>query len=254
MHHSCRLVNSAFLLTNLFGTLVLAAPPPLEYRLSGDLGVGVFATQGIVRGVDDTMLVLPYIYADYGRYFARLDTLGVKVLGVGYGYLELIARVNFDGFATDAPPLRGLTQRAHSVPLGVGSFQRTAIGGFFLNAFHDVNKSNGHLYEAIYATKFKIASTSAYPVLGVEYRDKIFVDYYYGVASDEATASNITRYQPDGALNPFLALQVEIPLAPAINFSIYWRHKWLANSMANSPIIDKNAVGSGFLSMSYRIE
>lgn len=223
-------------------------------RPVGDLGLGAFATQSIVRGDDDTLLPLPYAYLDYGRFFARLDTLGVKTFGMGYGFLELVARVNFDGFDTDVPELQGLEKRSHSIPLGIGTFQKTPIGGIFLNAFHDVNDSGGNLFEAIYAAKFMLGGVAFYPQAGVEYRDGKYVSYYYGVTPAEAAASGYPQYEPGGALNPLAALQVEIPVAGNIFLNLYWRHKWLDSSITNSPIVEKSAADTGFVALSYRFK
>lgn len=166
-------------------------------------------------------MVLPYAYVDYGRFFARLDTLGVKTFALGYGYVEMIARVNFDGYDTDVAELQRLAKRSHSIPLGIGTFQKTLIGGFFIHAFHDVSYSRGHLFEAIYATKFTVNRVLIYPMLGAEYRNMSYTRYYYGVSEADSTVNGIPTYEPAGAFNPFVALQVEFPLTNTMNLNFY---------------------------------
>lgn len=249
-------LNKIFLsvMIGLTFSSAVADQEPLPNRPIGDLGLGAFATQSIVRGDDDTLLPLPYAYLDYGRFFARLDTLGFKTIGMGYGHLELVARVNFDGFDTDVPELQGLEKRSHSIPLGIGTFQKTPIGGVFLNAFHDVNDSGGNLIEAIYATKFMLGPVAFYPQAGVEYRDEKYVRYYYGVTPAESAASGYPQYEPGGAFNPLAALQVEIPVHGNVFLNLYWRHKWLDDSITDSPIVEKDAADTGFVALSYRFK
>lgn len=220
----------------------------------GDLGLGAFKIQSVARGDDDTLSILPYVFVNYGRAFARLDTLGMKTLPAGYGHLELIARISTDGFDTDVPELEGLKSRSRSMPLGVGTFQRTPAGAVFLHAFHDVNDSGGNLLEAIYSAKFTLGNVSAYPLLGAEYRDAKYVRYYYGVSESESAASGKPQYRPDGALNPIAALHVKIPLTETVNLNLYWRRLWLDSTITDSPIVTRTSKDTGLVAVSYQFD
>ena len=74
-----------------------AQPVPISYKLTGDVGAAVYGTQSIIRGKNNQTTVLPYLFTDYGRFFARVDTFGMKTLPIGNGYLELVGRVSQDG-------------------------------------------------------------------------------------------------------------------------------------------------------------
>ena len=235
-------------------TLATADTAPFQDRLIGDLGLGAFATQSVVRGGSDSLTVLPYAIATYGRYFARLDTLGAKTLPVGFGHIELIARINFDGFTSDTPELQGLNRRKHSVPLGIGTLQKTPVGAFFLNAFHDVNASSGNLIEVIYGAKFTLGPVTAYPLFGAEYRDMTYVSYYYGVSPSESVASGKSEYRPAGALNPIAAIHADIPIMKTVKLSLYWRRLWLDSAIANSPIVANSTKDNAFVAISYRFD
>lgn len=220
----------------------------------GHLGLGAYSIQNIVRGRDDALVVLPYTYLDFGRFFTRLDTFGVKTLFGGYGYLELVARVNFDGFDTGAAGLRGLAKRSHSLPLGAGTLQKTPAGAFFLNAFHDVNGSGGKLFETLYAAKFTLGRVALFPLLGAEYRDAEYVRYYYGISQAESAASGHPVYRPGGAFNPLVALHIETPLTHTTVLTFYWKRKWLDEPVTDSPIVEKSTVDSAFIALSYEFK
>lgn len=239
---------------SLMSAHAAAEQEPIQNRLIGNLGLGVYATQSSVRGRDAAPVVLPYAYIDYGRFFARIDTFGAKTIPMGSGYLELVARINFDGFDTDAAGLRGLATRAHSLPLGVGTLQKTPVGAFFLNAFHDVNHSGGKLFEAIYAAKFTLGHVAFFPLLGAEYRGAKSIRYYYGVSAAEAAASGHPVYRPGGAFNPLAAMHVEIPVTNSAWLSVHWRRKWLDESITDSPIVQKSTVDSAFMALSYEFK
>jgi outer membrane protein len=235
-----------------------AQNPPAEesfpLKIDGDIGVGVYYTRSIIRDRRESALVLPYAYFDYGRLFARIDTFGVKTVKIGYGYLELAGRVELDGFKTNTPGLQGLHGRKNSLPLGIGTMQETPVGALFVNAFHDVSPSSGNLFDATYIASFTMQRITVYPQAGVEYLSKRYVDYYYGVLPQEANGSRYGRYQPGGALNPFVAAMLEIKIAADWNLNVFARHKWLAGAIHNSPIAGSKGMDTVFASLAYRFK
>ena len=223
-------------------------------KIDGDIGVGAYYTRSIVRGKSEPVSVLPYGYFDYGRAFVRIDTFGIKTARVGYGYLELVGRVMLDGFKADTSSLQGMTDRKDSIPLGIGTFQETPVGGFFVNAFHDVNKSNGNLFEALYVGELKASRFTFYPQLGAEYLSGKYTSYFYGVSAAESAASRYSAYQPGGAFNPFAAVLIDTELTRDYHLNFYMRHKWLAGSLQDSPIVGRKTMDTAFISLSYRFK
>lgn len=225
----------------------------LPLRLQGDLGAGVYRTRSIVAGTSNVLDVLPYADLEYGRAFARVDTFGIKTVKMGDGYLELAGRVRQDGFGTQKL-LQGVHGRKNSVPLGVGSLQITPVGAFWINAFHDVRASHGNLLEAIYGAELKIARASVYPLLGVEYQSSNYVRHYFGISATEAASSHYAVYQPAGALNELLGVIIDIPLTGEYHLNGYVRRTWLADSIRESPIVNRPYLDTGYLSLSYRFK
>ncbi|KAF3998327.1 MipA/OmpV family protein [Glaciimonas immobilis] len=225
----------------------------------GDLGFGAFEspsdTRGEIRSKRSSTRVLPYAYLDYGRFFARVDTFGIKTFKMGYGYFELAGRITFDGFKTSNSALRGLTNRKNDIPLGIGTFQETPIGAFFLNAFYDVNQSHGTMLEGLYTAEVKAGSINFYPQIGAEYRNANFVNYYYGITPAESAANGHYKvYEGKGTINPMVALQVEIPLNKFWVVNLYGRYKWLGDGIKNSPIVVKKTSQNYFVSLAYRFQ
>lgn len=223
-------------------------------HVDGDIGLGAYYTRSIVRGKSDQVSVLPYGTFDYGRMFMRLDTLGVKTMKIGYGYLEVAARFSQDGFRADAPDLHGIGNRQSSLPLGVGTMQVTPVGAFLINVFHDVAKSNGNLAEAIYAAELGTPDLMLYPLAGVEYQSAEYVRYYYGISAQEAVSSQYAVYQPGGSFNPLLGAMLDIRLTEKCHLNLYARRKWLGNAIQSSPIVGTHTFDTAFIALSYRFE
>lgn len=223
-------------------------------RIDGDVGLGVYYTRSIIRGRIDPAVVLPYAYFDFGRLFARIDTVGVKVLKMGYGYLEFAGRVELDGFKTSTPALLGINERKNSLPIGIGTLQETPLGAVFINALYDFNSSAGKLYDITYIGKLGSKSVTVYPQAGLEYLSKQYVRYYYGVSVQEAATSRFVHYRPGGALNPFVATMTEVSLSEDWNLNVFIRRKWLGGTIANSPIVGRKSMDTAFIALAYRFK
>lgn len=224
----------------------------LALKPDGDLGAAAYYTRSIIRGKSESALILPYANIDYGRLFARIDTLGVKTLKLAYGYLEIAGRVELDGFKADTASLRGLDSRRDSIPLGFSTLQETPVGAWYLNAFHDVAKSAGNLADVTYVVSVASGRVTVYPQIGVEYLSRRYVDYYYGISPRESLTSRYGYYRPGAALDPYVAALIEIRATERWNVNVLLRQKWLAGSIADSPIVDRRGASNMFVSFAYR--
>ena len=231
-----------------------ASAEEFKAEIVGDIGLGGYYTGSIIRGNQNQTSVLPYVDFNYGRMFARIDTFGIKTLPLGYGHVELVGRFSQDGFDTSAPALAGLANRDNSLLLGIGTLQVTPIGGFLINAFHDANSSRGNLFEVIYGGKVELSKVKLYPLVGMEYRNKGYVNYFYGVSPQEAASSSYAAYQADGATNSLIALIADITLTDEYHLHLYARRKWLGDSIRLSPIVDKSYLDTGYVAVSYRFK
>ena len=189
---------------------------------------------------------------EYRRVFARVDTLGIKTFSLGYGYLELAGRISQDGFDTNTPGLQGLRKRETSIPLGIGTLQVTPAGAFWINAFHDVRRSNGNLIEVIYGGEIELPRTTFYPLLGAEYQSGEYVRYYYGVSAQEAAGGRYSLYQPGGVFNDFIGLIADIALTDEYHLNCYMRRKWLGDVIQRSPIVGRRLLDTAYFALSYR--
>ena len=232
-----------------------AQPDALVPRIQGDIGVLADMEQSPIRGESTSAQAFPFAFFDYGRLYARVDTFGVKTLHMGYGYLELAGRAAFNGYkAAGNPALRGMQDRQNAVPLGLGTFQITPIGGFFIYALHDFGSSSGNLVELTYVAELDAGPVTLYPEAGFEHFSRQYTQYYFGVSPAEAAASGYAPYGPGAATNPFLCLFVQVRLARGWDADFYLRRKWLSATMADSPLVDTPHPMTGFAAITAHFE
>jgi len=228
----------------------LPSPTDLPDHFVGDLGLGAYKLDRNFADKKSLLIWKPYIYGDYGRFFGRLDTFGVKTLKLGDGYLEFSTRINYDG----RNAAHGLERRADAVPLGIGTYQETPFGAFFLNQFYDAGHSHGSFTEAIYAGQFNIGHVEFYPQLGLNRNSANYNNYYYGVTPAESVTSGYHAYNARASINPMLALSAEYLLAQNWVTSLTFRRTWLGDGIENSPIINRNTENMAFVAISYRFK
>ena len=231
-----------------------AQPAPISYKLTGDVGAAVYGTQSIIRGKNNQTTVLPYLFADYGRLFARVDTFGMKTLPIGNGYLELVGRVSQDGWRANIAPLVGLTDRKTPLPVGIGTFQQTLYGAFILNAFVNAGSARGNLLEATYAAEVKWGSLSLFPQLGVERRSAQYTNYLYGVTPAESLASGYAAYNAGASTTPVLGLAADYSLTENWIINMQLRRRWLDSAVTNSPLVVRKTQDMGYVGLSYRFK
>lgn len=234
----------------LLASTATHAQVTLPERLTGDVGAAVYATTATVRGASHRPSFLPYVYADYQRVFARTDTFGVKTVALGDGYLELVGRVSREGYKADSPSLGGVRDRSTPVPLGIGTYQETPYGGFFLYALHDLT-SGGSLLEATYAAELVFGSLKIYPQVGIERRSAAYVQHLYGVDAAESARSGIAGYRAGASTVPVAGLAAEVALGGPWHLLVQARRSWLDAAIRDSPLVVARTQDSGFVAVTY---
>lgn len=247
-------IASICLLAIMFSSSALA-DETFANRLQGDLGLFANATSSPINGIGSSTSLLPYAYFEYGRLFGRIDTFGIKTMPLGYGHLELVGQIRQDGYQTaNHVELTGIAERDNSLPMGFGTFQLTPLGGVFLYALHDTNRSHGNIYQAFYVVKIALGELTLYPQLGIEHLSSDYNRYYYGVAAGESALSGYLRYEPAAATNSLLSVLLEIPIGNGWFTNIYLRRKWLGDAVTESPLVSDAFEDNGFVSVAYRFK
>ncbi len=215
------------------------------WTLDGDVGAAVLSTQGSAPGQAVRTRAIPYVYADFGRLFAREDTVGAKLLPVGWGAVEVVARVSTEGEDSKGPLV---PSRKNPRPVGLGTFQETPWGGVFLDAFHDT-VSGGTLLEASYAAEVALGPLTFYPQAGVAHRSARYVDHLYGVTSAESLASGVRAYTAGASTMPVLGLSAQWAVAPGWVVVAHAERESFDPAISDSPRVNRRGQSTAFLAI-----
>ena len=248
----------AYLLIALLSAPLYAmgdVPDGLTDHIVGDIGMAVY-TSNLHIGTEGTQsLVLPYAFFDYQRFFVRIDAVVIKTFKIGYGYLEVIGKINLDTYKVKSPFNGTSINRSDPIPLGLGTFQETPIGGFFVNTYHDFGKSKGALYELLYFAELETYKKIViYPQVGVERQSSQYANYYYGINSGESQLTGYNTYSATATNNLLAGVMVEIPVVDNWYVNIYGKRKWMGNGINNSPVMNRSFQDNVFLALAYRFK
>ena len=230
-------------------------PNGLPDQVVGDIGAAIY-TSNLHIGTEGTQsLVLPYAFFDYQRFFARIDEVGIKTFNMGYGYFEVIGKINLDNYTVKSTINGTSINKSDPIPLGVGTFQETPIGGFFANAYHDFGKSKGALYELLYFAEVEtFEKVVIYPQVGIERQSNQYANYYYGINSGQAAMTGYSAYNAPATNNLLAGVMIEIPVIDSWYINVYGKRKWLGSGINNSPVLNRSHQDNIFMALAYRFK
>jgi outer membrane protein len=215
----------------------------------GEAGALLAGAQPVVQGTQGTVTALPYVYGDWGRFYVRVDTLGIKTLPVAEGHLELALRVSTEGFKAAKSDFVTAGDRKAPLPVGVGTFQRTPLGGIFAYAFHDT-QSGGQLLELTWAGRVGLGAVTLYPQLGIEHRSSAYVQHLYGVSASQVT-SGLPVYRATASTVPVASLNASLPLSGAWSLQLQTRYRSWDSAVRQSPLVDRSSQLSGYMALTH---
>ena len=230
-------------------------PNALPDHLVGDVGLAAYTSNLHIGTEGMQSFVLPYAFAEYKRAFIRIDEVGIKTLKMGYGYLEVIGKINLDNYKVRSPFNGNPINRSDPIPLGIGTFQETPVGGFFINAYHDFGKSKGALYEFSYFAEIEtFRKVVLYPQLGIERQSSQYANYYYGISPGESIQTGYAAYSAPATNNLLAGVMIEIPVVENWYVNIYGKRKWMGGGINNSPVMNRSFQDSVLMAMAYRFK
>jgi outer membrane protein len=158
------------------------------------LGAGVAVIDKAYRDFDRETRALPVIAYENKWISAAVPTLDVKLFTNDSLSLRLRARWAGDGYeAKDSPVLRGMDERKASVWGGGALVWKTGVANLSAEVLADtMSKSKGLRGKVQIDRRSSSGKFGVTPRVAVEWFDKKYVDYYYGVRASEATAGRAT--------------------------------------------------------------
>ena len=239
------------------GAASVANAAPGDEASSWGLGVAAFTEQQPYAGIDRENRALPLISYDnqYVRVFGPVVEFKAYSLDLGGGQrldLRVVGKYDFSGYeAGDAPILNGMRERKDSFWAGGKVTWRTGLVDVSAEVLADVGgKSKGRRANFGLEKTWRIGEhVMLTPRVGAAWVDKKYVDYYYGVAADEARAGRVAHAGKSG-VNAELGLRGAYVVDAHHSLFLDLGVTKLSKQIKDSPLVDRsteNRVGLGYL-------
>ncbi len=235
----------------------MAGAAPAEEQSSWGLGVAAFSVQQPYTGIKRETRALPLI--SYENQYVRVfgPVVEVKAYSVELGAsqrldLRVTGKYDFSGYETgDAPILNGMRERKNGFWAGAKATWRTGVVDVSAELQADVSgKSKGRRASLGVEKNWRIGEhIMLTPRASAAWVDKKYVDYYYGVAADEARAGR-AAYVGKSGVNAELGLRGTYIAGAHHSFFLDLGVTRLARTIKDSPLVDRsteNRAGLGYL-------
>lgn len=224
--------------------------PPVVWGL----GIGAYVAQRPYTDISDKKLVFPNIFYDSKNFRIAGDTLDVKLATQDQWAFALRVRYSLlDSYRPgDAPILNGMSERNGGGWLGGAATRKTDFAKITVEALGDVSGNSKGLQAAVkFDRDFRNGSFILTPRAAIQYVDKKYVDYYFGVTSSEATSYR-PAYEGASTVNLQLGLRTSYLLDKKQTISLDVSATALGNGITDSPLVDNKTTSSVAVGYLYR--
>lgn len=223
------------------------------------LGVGAMSGQKAYKGTDRETKALPML--SFENQYVKLSgpNLELKLPGLELGNSQ---RLNFGvvanlfgggGYeASDSLALAGMAERKSGVWAGAKVEWENDLADVKLELLGDASgKSKGQRVFLGLERKWMVSpSLMLMPQVGVEWVDKKYVDYYYGVRAGEATAGR-AAYVGKATVNPEISLAGIYRFDKQQSLMLNVGVTFLGKEIKDSPIVDRSTENRVMLGYTY---
>ena len=135
----------------------------------------------------------------------------------------------------------GIDERKNSLMLGGRATGYLAGNTVQLSVSHDVtNKHNGVSASALVGRNWQYRNWNVHGMIGLNYSNASFVDYYLGVSEQEAARTNFSVYNGKATLRFTTEVGVTYPLTENWVFRATSRYGSLVNQERDTPLLLNN--------------
>jgi len=222
------------------------------------LGAGVGTRQFAYAGMARKNQALPLLY--YENRWVRVAGVGAefKLLRQPLGDTQALTaglRIKYDneGFdAGDSPRLAGMDERKGGFWGGASATWRNPVAPLTLEWLADLSgHSKGSKLQLQADHRFSLGALSLTPRVQLQWLDRKYVDYYFGVRAHEATADR-AAYAGAAALAVEAGLRVDYALTARHAVFLDLSRTELPDEIKRSPIVDRQATSRAAFGYLYR--
>ncbi|WP_438998510.1 MipA/OmpV family protein [Variovorax beijingensis] len=233
-------------------------PQPSADASRWGLGMAAGVKQQPYTGAGTKTQGIPLIY--YENRYVRVLGAGAELklpeieLGSNSSLsFGLRAKYGLGGYEpSDAPILEGMQERKGSVWLGAGVTWHNEIADISAEWLGDASgKSKGQQFRLGVQRDFRAGSFTLTPRIAANWLDRKYVDYYYGVRTEESRPGR-PAYLGASTVNTEIGLRVDYAIDRQQTVFVDVSATRLGKQIKNSPLVDRSSQTSLSVGYLYR--
>ena len=228
---------------------------PVDQDAQLSVGVNVLYANTAYDTDENEVRVLPGVFYDNNRFYARGAQAGAYLINDGTNELSATVQLAGNSFDPDDAngALQGLDERKISAAAGLSYQRRTPVGGFRAQVATDVlDRSDGSTARLSYIGRITKNKLTVYPSIGFEYQDDSYNEYYYGVSAEESARTGVPEYIANSSLNPYINISANYDINERFAGFFNQSVSYLANEQYDSPMVDSRTESTTTLGLLYK--
>lgn len=235
----------------------------LDYLRQYDLndytfGIAFSSRQSPYVGAENSSFGYPYITSfrhpsmTEDWFVVRDGAIGMRQVTSGGWEYSLQGRVQTLSFGPDiGEELRGIAEPDWTIELGPSiGFRRWPIQMWLATWFETFGRHHGATAEFAFLYPIQLSRGYLVPRIGLEYQDKDYADYYYGISAAAATPGR-PEYHPGAALGSSARIEWGYRIGNKWLLSGKVGVENLADEIRESPIVDRDHVWFANIGLAY---
>lgn len=228
---------------------------PINREAHPLVGIAISVSEAGYANHDPQMRLLPSLIYDNNRVYVRGKQAGAYLINNRTDQLVGFAELSGIGFHPDdfKTPQTGLQERKSSFLVGASYQKLTPFGGFRGQIAQDITgRSQGRVAKLTYLSRMSKNQWRIYPSVGLEWHDKNYNNYYYGVTTQEARATKLQPYQANAGISPYASISATYQFSPRWSGYVSQNLRWLSDAERDSPLADSRIETATTLGISYQ--
>lgn len=227
-------------LTSALVLSLLSLNVAAEDQWNFGLGIGVQNGKSMYKGVGTETNPFPFFSAQKGNFKLIGNRAEYHLIDNGKFQLKALGHYRLEGFeADDSSFLAGMSEREGALELGIGTSLTTAAGQFSTSLLSDVSGTHeGHELSIGWEKTYPLnAQWLVKPSAKMHWRSEDLNNYYYGVASHEATVDRLA-YTADSGTSYQLGIDAFYLIDQQQTVQVGISTMGWSNEISNSSIVE----------------
>ena len=225
------------------------------------LGLAFGVSQNPYLGTSTGKFAYPYLTSFRHSAFTddwlliRGENMGIRFTDESGWEIGLIGRIQTLGLGADNNlELLGLDERRWSIEAGpILGWRRWPVHVQLRSYWEIPNRHEGTTSEIEFSLPTEFRRGFVVPAVKFSYLSSDYAQYYFGVASHEATPSR-PEYRPGDAVNSWVGVYLGYQLSEQWLLKTSVGVEWLDSVVTDSPIVNKDRLWSGSIGLAYNAD